>query len=110
MVRYLRSGELLCANTGLHLASLYRYHSPYPLPIEEEDASSSASAGPGRLNGNVSASRGHASKRGNARGRARGHDVNAPVEESMLWVCDRCFKYMRDGTLHDLHSVSCFMT
>ena len=29
----------------------------------------------------------------------------ATGEAPILWVCDRCFKYMRDGSLLELHSV-----
>lgn len=30
----------------------------------------------------------------------------APGEPTKLWVCDRCFKYMRDGVSWELHNVS----
>ena len=31
-------------------------------------------------------------------------------EKSVLWVCERCFKYMAEGSLWELHAVSavCF--
>lgn len=29
----------------------------------------------------------------------------ATGEKPILWVCDRCFKYMREGSLLELHSV-----
>lgn len=29
-------------------------------------------------------------------------------EKPTLWICDRCFKYMREGSLMELHSVNEF--
>ncbi|KAG8853540.1 hypothetical protein FRB96_008142 [Tulasnella sp. 330] len=31
----------------------------------------------------------------------------APGEPTKLWVCDRCFKYMRDGVSWELHNKKC---
>lgn len=33
--------------------------------------------------------------------------THSQVEHSVLWVCDRCFKYMGDGTVWESHVV-CF--
>jgi hypothetical protein len=30
---------------------------------------------------------------------------HSKLEQSVLWVCDRCFKYMTDGTLWEVHTV-----
>jgi hypothetical protein len=35
-----------------------------------------------------------------------GRDSNVPLGDTTLWVCDRCFKYMREGVHWELHTVS----
>ncbi|KAG9126505.1 hypothetical protein FRC07_003211, partial [Ceratobasidium sp. 392] len=37
---------------------------------------------------------------------ATGASVSAASGDATLWVCDRCFKYMRDGTAWQLHKAS----
>lgn len=91
----------LCSGS---LCAIPRYHSPYPLAsAEDEEASVSAAStrGTGRGNGRG----GYSSKRGAARGRGRIGESSSPSNDSMLWVCDRCFKYMRDGAMMELHMV-----
>lgn len=35
-----------------------------------------------------------------------GNDENGKEKESFLWVCDKCFKYMKDSSAWELHVVS----
>ncbi|KAG9103342.1 hypothetical protein FRC06_011340 [Ceratobasidium sp. 370] len=39
-----------------------------------------------------------------------GAAASAGSGDATLWVCDRCFKYMRDGTAWELHKASSFTT
>ena len=87
---------------------MFRYHSPYPIePSDEEDVTSAH----GGKNG-VSSSKGaSANKRPRARGGKLTSNGQATPEEPLpvLWVCEWCFKYMKDGALLELHSVSSFI-
>jgi histone acetyltransferase HTATIP/histone acetyltransferase MYST1 len=90
-----------------------RYFSPYPVTeSESNDATSSAAprgpptpAGPGQKVVGVS--------RASIRAHGRTSDLlagglnrsHSRLEHSVLWVCDRCFKYMTDGTLWEVHTV-----
>ncbi|KAL5534511.1 hypothetical protein ACEPAG_974 [Sanghuangporus baumii] len=84
------------------------YYSPYPIQATEDD-NMSASANPNRQSVAISANRGQQSKRGSARVRQRpqNSEDGTPAEKPMLWVCDKCFKYMQDGSLYELHSRFC---
>lgn len=104
------------------------YYSPYPIADENEAPPLSASSHPP-----VSGRRGREKDRsGTADGRMdspipigptaptlRAHGRTAEllaasgvgrtgssVEQGKLWVCDRCFKYMREGISWELHIVS----
>jgi hypothetical protein len=49
--------------------------------------------------------------KGKGKGKANGIesdavDVGDGEVKGLLWVCDRCFKYMKDGNLYEMHSVS----
>jgi len=94
-----------------HVNSYFiRYFSPYPLTESEVDdisisqgQSSSASQGlriPGVHRATLR-SHGRTSDL-LAGGLGRTHALG---EKSMLWVCDRCFKYMADGLSWELHTV-----
>ncbi|KAI5123727.1 hypothetical protein M0805_000320 [Coniferiporia weirii] len=92
------------------------YHSPYPLASSEEDDAPAASAAAGGYNRARGSGRSHGRRgimRGRGRGRGRGRvpvpvpDVRSPQDESILWVCERCFKYMREGSMLELHSKTC---
>ncbi|KAL5518698.1 hypothetical protein ACEPAH_381 [Sanghuangporus vaninii] len=84
------------------------YYSPYPIQVTDDD-SVSASANTNRQSVAVSTNRGQQSKRGSARVRQRpqNSEDGTPAEKPMLWVCDKCFKYMQDGSLYELHSRFC---
>ncbi|KAH8120493.1 acyl-CoA N-acyltransferase [Phellopilus nigrolimitatus] len=82
------------------------YYSPYPLASVEEEEMSGV-AGSSRHGMTGSSARGNHAKRGAGRGRARVPDVRSSNEGSILWVCDRCFKYMREGSMLELHSKTC---
>lgn len=90
------------------LIILFRYYSPYPLwETEPEDhlsiqsSSNKASPSPGSRSAV------------NIRALTRASDLfignvgqdDVSTENSILWVCDKCFKYMRDGMSFELHSV-----
>lgn len=86
--------------------NMCRYYSPYPL-ADDDDTSASvisnrgSSRGTGKGNGRGA----QGSKRGGTRGRGRLEGSASPGDDSILWVCDRCFKYMRDGAMLELHLV-----
>ncbi|KAL5535258.1 hypothetical protein ACEPAF_3352 [Sanghuangporus sanghuang] len=84
------------------------YYSPYPIQATD-DNNVSASTNPNRQSVAVSANRGQQSKRGSTRVRQRlqNSEDGSPAEKPMLWVCDKCFKYMQDGSLYELHSRFC---
>ncbi|KAL6305597.1 acyl-CoA N-acyltransferase [Sparassis latifolia] len=86
------------------------YFSPYPLTEAEADdqvptPSSHGPASAGKIPG-VSRSTVRAHGRTSdllAGGLGRSHGV----EKAMLWVCDRCFKYMAEGLSWELHVKKC---
>lgn len=80
------------------------YHSPYPLAcIDEEE--STVTTGPSKNGDGYASSRVQSSKKGGNRNRSRVHtnESQPVVEEELLWVCDKCFKYHRDGTILQSH-------
>ena len=103
----------------LRVAYLYlshRYFSPYPLTETEIDEHGSASAPgpPGPHTGSsISAGRIPGVSRSTLRSHGRTSDLLAgglgrshgAGEKSVLWVCDRCFKYMAEGHSWELHVV-----
>ncbi|KAF8531027.1 acyl-CoA N-acyltransferase [Gautieria morchelliformis] len=97
------------------------YFSPYPVSdIEQEEGLVPASSDPfaaaraadrQRLHGGMSRSTHRAHGRTAdlvAGGLSR--DSNVPLGDTTLWVCDRCFKYMREGVLWELHTKNCKWT
>ncbi|KZP26050.1 hypothetical protein FIBSPDRAFT_820112 [Athelia psychrophila] len=86
------------------------YHSPYPLSDVDVDDDSATTTTPAIRVAGVG--RGH----GNARPQAsRNNDIyvgslgrtQVITERPLLWVCDRCFKYMADGPTWDIHAKTC---
>ncbi|EJD04242.1 acyl-CoA N-acyltransferase [Fomitiporia mediterranea MF3/22] len=86
------------------------YHSPYPISAME-DESVSVSIGPSKQGGTSSSNgRSQLAKRSNTRGRPQTpnpQNSHATADESVLWVCERCFKYMQDGSMLELHMKFC---
>ena len=106
------------------------YFSPYPLMENELESEASSTPGPSstvppipttgphtpRTLSLNTVSRGpRASTRLHGRtsdllagglARERTHGPDGKETESMLWVCDRCFKYMTEGAVWEGHSVS----
>ena len=81
------------------MALTFRYYSPYPISmVEEEDASTQIKG----VSANSAAKR---SK--NRAGRPLNNTVQPTPEKisPSLWVCEWCFKYMKDASLLELHSV-----
>ena len=82
-----------------------RYFSPYPL--FEEDETSSAPGGRAQ----PPVHKIHNVARTTQRSHGRTADMLAGglgregSEDTPLWVCDRCFKYMKDGRSLKLHTV-----
>ena len=98
-----------CPNSN----TVFRYFSPYPVTESEtNDAASSSTprdpstpAGPSQKLLGVARTSIRAHGRTSdllAGGLNRSH---SRLEQSVLWVCDRCFKYMADGTLWEVHTV-----
>ncbi|KLO20011.1 acyl-CoA N-acyltransferase [Schizopora paradoxa] len=89
------------------------YYSPYPFSFtEEEELASTQSSNklpPTKL---------HNVNRSSLRAHGRTSDLLAggvmrdvmQGEKAVLWVCDRCFKYMREGGSYELHSRNCHAT
>ena len=85
-----------------------RYFSPYPLSESEVEEIAAASA-----TNKLSSSRAHNVNRASLRSHGRTSDLlagglgreTASGQKAILWVCDRCFKYMREGHALELHSV-----
>jgi hypothetical protein len=92
---------------------VFRYFSPYPVTESESNdaASSSTPRDPSTPAGPSQKVLGVARTSIRAHGRtsdllAGGLNRNhSKLEQSVLWVCDRCFKYMTDGTLWEVHTV-----
>lgn len=89
------------------LTPYYRYFSPYPLTDSElEDTA-------GLPGGSASTSKIHGVNRATVRSHGRTSDLLAggltrshlSGEKSILWVCDRCFKYMAEGAAWEMHMV-----
>ena len=91
----------------------FRYFSPFPVTESESNdtASSTVARGPSTPAGPSQKVPGVA--RTSIRAHGRTSDLlagglnrsHAKLEQSVLWVCDRCFKYMTDGTLWEFHTV-----
>lgn len=85
-----------------------RYFSPYPLTeTEVEDVATPHSHGPSSTPRIPGVSRSSIRSHGRtsdllAGGLGRSH---AGSEKAMLWVCDRCFKYMAEGPSYESHIV-----
>ncbi|KAF9648528.1 acyl-CoA N-acyltransferase [Thelephora ganbajun] len=91
------------------------YFSPYPVTESESNDTASSSvprdpstpAGPNQKVLGVARTSIRAHGRTSdllAGGLNRSH---ARLEQSVLWVCDRCFNYMTDGTLWEVHVKKC---
>ncbi|GJE92006.1 acyl-CoA N-acyltransferase [Phanerochaete sordida] len=110
------------------------YFSPYPLAESEGDSEPSSTPAPPPAVALFSASAAHtsralptsieprlprASMRAHGRtsdlfagglGRERTHGNDSKETESVLWVCDRCFKYMTEGAVWEGHCRKCTRT
>lgn len=88
-----------------------RYFSPYPLTEVETDDIPVLNVG--TMSPSTSASKIHGIARTSARSHGRTSDLLAgglqrshmSSEKAILWVCDKCFKYMADGSSWELHAV-----
>jgi histone acetyltransferase HTATIP/histone acetyltransferase MYST1 len=88
-----------------------RYYSPYPMSEAEADDVASAST-----SSNLPASRVQNVNKPPPRVHGRTSDLLAGAlgresvlgQKAVLWVCDRCFKYMREGIAFEVHSVWVF--
>jgi len=91
--------------------SSLRYFSPYPFTESETDDTS----GNHGVLSSAQAPRIPGVNRATIRSHGRTSDLltgglgrtHGLVEKSILWVCDRCFKYMADGQSWELHIVRC---
>jgi len=89
------------------LTSCCRYFSPYPLTDSELEDST------GLPGGSASSSKIPGVNRATVRSHGRTSDLLAggltrshlSGEKSILWVCDRCFKYMAEGAAWEMHIV-----
>ncbi|PCH33078.1 acyl-CoA N-acyltransferase [Wolfiporia cocos MD-104 SS10] len=87
------------------------YFSPYPLTESEAEDQVAAPSSHGPHSG----SRIPGVSRSTIRSHGRTSDLlagglgrtNVTGERSMLWVCDRCFKYMADGISWEIHVKKC---
>ena len=96
-----------------------RYFSPYPLIETEDDAPTPSASTSGAVDSTSTTSASTPARiAGVARATIRSHgrtsdllagglgrEHSGPGERSTLWVCDRCFKYMADGTSWEAHIV-----
>lgn len=92
-----------------------RYFSPYPLTETEIDEHTASSMpGPsGAHTGSLSTARIPGVARASFKSHGRTSDLLAgglgrthgAGEKSVLWVCDKCFKYMSEGLSWELHVV-----
>ncbi|KAF9490402.1 hypothetical protein BDN71DRAFT_1454250 [Pleurotus eryngii] len=89
------------------------YFSPYPLTeVETDDI---PVLNDGTMSPSPSASKIHGITRTSARSHGRTSDLLAgglqrshmSSEKATLWVCDKCFKYMADGSSWELHVRTC---
>lgn len=86
----------------------YRYYSPYPFSTSEEEELASTQS-----SNKLPPTKLHNVHRSSLRAHGRTSDLLAggvirdamQGEKAILWVCDRCFKYMREGSSYELHSV-----
>ena len=91
-----------------HVLILRRYFSPYPLTESEaEDAGVPNAQAPHAAAKIPGVARSSIRSHGRtsdlfAGGLGRSHGVG---QNSTLWVCDRCFKYMAEGQAWELHVV-----
>ncbi|KAF4566626.1 MYST (SAS/MOZ) family protein [Pleurotus pulmonarius] len=89
------------------------YFSPYPLSEVEADDIPVLTVS--SMSPSASASKIHGIPRTNARSHGRTSDLLAgglqrshtSSEKAILWVCDKCFKYMADGSSWELHARTC---
>ncbi|OCH88992.1 acyl-CoA N-acyltransferase [Obba rivulosa] len=81
------------------------YFSPYPLTESEtEETASPAASGSGRIPG---VSRSTIRSHGRTSDLLAGGLQRGGGEKAMLWVCDRCFKYMAEGLSWEAHVKKC---
>jgi hypothetical protein len=110
----------------------YRYFSPYPVTESESDGTVSVGAGrrsslpvqpasdePSARSGPGKPSRGTSGNKSLHRTTLRSHGRTADMlagglnrdisrdngQPNILWVCDRCFKYMNEGVPYEIHAV-----
>jgi hypothetical protein len=103
---------MVCLLKHLHLElnrTSSRYFSPYPLTESEVDEVSGSGAAATSQHGLKIPGVSRTTIRSHGRtsdllagGLGRNHGLG---ENSILWVCDRCFKYMADGVTYELHKV-----
>lgn len=90
-----------------------RYFSPYPLIENESDEPPTSALGASGSHASLSASRIPGVSRSTIRSHGRTSDLLAgglgrshgAGDKSVLWVCDKCFKYMAEGSSWELHVV-----
>lgn len=96
-----RLGELVLPRLLCYFSCCRRYHSPYPIARDGSDLTPSTFA-PNIVDDKMGRvhTRGIEAKPGDKT------PQSASKEEGILWVCDRCFKYMADGKSWELHTVT----
>lgn len=92
-----------------------RYFSPYPLGVDDHTATSHIRITGATLPSNFSRSKlkpkDVPAERPQSRSQTTSSEAPTGVvaseesEEKTLWVCDRCFKYMKEGASWELHLV-----
>lgn len=99
---------------AMNANSRFRYFSPYPLTETESEEQVTT---PGSHGSTSAANRIPGVSRSSFRSHGRTSDLLAGglgrshgIEKSMLWVCDKCFKYMAEGLSWELHVVSPALT
>lgn len=95
-------------------AFTHRYFSPYPLIENETDDPPNSVFGSSASHSSLSGIRIPGVSRSSIRSHGRTSDLFAgglgrshgAGDKSVLWVCDKCFKYMAEGLSWELHVVS----
>lgn len=85
----------------------HRYFSPYPLAeLEVEESSTPQGSSTPTLRAPGVNRRPHVRTSDLLAGGLTRSQLTG--EKSILWVCERCFKYMAEGSIWELHAVSAF--
>ena len=103
----IKTWYVVCPSFGSPTLKGGRYFSPYPLTeseIEEPASQPSTSTQTPRIPGvHKTTIRSHGRTSDLLAGGLR--RTQGMGERSVLWICDRCFKYMADGPTWDVHAV-----